>query len=70
MVFANPPFLPALIFLHFNFVFRSSSTHEKKSRTNMIVKQGRFYLRHNTLSEDAPIAIIFKVKWTDMSSDM
>lgn len=39
-----------------------SSTHEKKSRTNMIVKQGRFYLRHNTLSEDAPIAIIFKVK--------
>lgn len=28
----------------------------------MIVKQGRFYLRHNTLSEDAPIAIIFKVK--------
>lgn len=38
-----------------------SSTHEKKSRTNMIVKQGRFYLRHNTLSEDAPIAIIFKV---------
>uniref|UniRef100_A0A1A7W707 DNA-directed RNA polymerase subunit beta n=2 Tax=Iconisemion striatum TaxID=60296 RepID=A0A1A7W707_9TELE len=38
----------------------TSSTHEKKSRTNMIVKQGRFYLRHNTLSEDAPIAIIFK----------
>lgn len=27
----------------------------------MIVKQGRFYLKHNTLSEDAPIAIIFKV---------
>lgn len=28
----------------------------------MIVKQGRFYLRHNTLSEDIPIAIIFKVR--------
>lgn len=38
-----------------------SSTHEKKSRTSMAVKQGRFYLRHNTLSEDIPIAIIFKV---------
>ncbi|XP_008935472.1 PREDICTED: DNA-directed RNA polymerase III subunit RPC2-like, partial [Merops nubicus] len=38
----------------------TSSTHEKKSRTNMVVKQGRFYLRHNTLSEDIPIAIIFK----------
>ncbi|XP_036154599.1 DNA-directed RNA polymerase III subunit RPC2 isoform X6 [Myotis myotis] len=39
----------------------TSSTHEKKSRTNMAVKQGRFYLRHNTLSEDIPIVIIFKV---------
>lgn len=28
----------------------------------MVVKQGRFYLRHNTLSEDIPIAIIFKVR--------
>lgn len=28
----------------------------------MIVKQGRFYLKHNTLSEDAPIGIIFKVR--------
>lgn len=42
-------------------LFVHSSTHEKKSRTNMIVKQGRFYLKHNTLSEDAPIGIIFKV---------
>lgn len=33
----------------------------------MIVKQGRFYLKHNTLSEDAPIAIIFKVRmWVKM----
>uniref|UniRef100_A0A674F2F0 DNA-directed RNA polymerase n=1 Tax=Salmo trutta TaxID=8032 RepID=A0A674F2F0_SALTR len=40
----------------------SVSTHENKSRTNMIVKRRRFYLRHNTLSEDAPIAIIFKVR--------
>lgn len=40
-----------------------SSTHEKKSRTNLVVKQGRFYLKHNTLSEDIPIAIIFKVSY-------
>lgn len=31
----------------------------------MIVKQGRFYLKHNTLSEDAPIAIIFKVNFDE-----
>lgn len=36
----------------------------------MIVKQGRFYLRHNTLSEDAPIAIIFKVRGTDFGEQM
>ncbi|MBN3278044.1 RPC2 polymerase, partial [Polyodon spathula] len=35
----------------------TSSTHEKKSRTNI----GRFYMKHNTSSEDAPIAIILKV---------
>lgn len=46
-----------------------SSTHEKKSRTNMIVKQGRFYLKHNTLSEDAPIVIIFKVRrWLEVKN--
>ncbi len=33
----------------------------------MIMKKGRFYLKHNTLSEDAPIAIIFKVRmWLEM----
>lgn len=33
----------------------------------MIMKQGRFYLKHNTLSEDAPIVIIFKVRmWLEM----
>lgn len=36
----------------------------------MIVKQGRFYLRHNTLSEDAPIAIIFKVKGYDFGQQL
>uniref|UniRef100_A0A672R237 DNA-directed RNA polymerase subunit beta n=1 Tax=Sinocyclocheilus grahami TaxID=75366 RepID=A0A672R237_SINGR len=47
----------------------SSSTHEKKSRTNMIVKQGRF-LKHNTLSEDAPIAIIFKAMGVESDQEV
>lgn len=35
----------------------------------MIVKQGRFYLKHNTLSEDAPIVIIFKVRrWPEVKN--
>uniref|UniRef100_A0A672PKW2 DNA-directed RNA polymerase subunit beta n=1 Tax=Sinocyclocheilus grahami TaxID=75366 RepID=A0A672PKW2_SINGR len=48
----------------------TSSTHEKKSRTNMIVKKGRFYLKHNTLSEDAPIAIIFKAMGVESDQEI
>jgi hypothetical protein len=29
----------------------TSSTHEKKSRTNVIVKNGKYYLKHNTLQD-------------------
>ncbi|XP_014670724.1 PREDICTED: DNA-directed RNA polymerase III subunit RPC2-like [Priapulus caudatus] len=38
----------------------TSSTHEKKSRTNLVVKQGRYYLKHNTLSEDMPVVVVLK----------
>ncbi|XP_072044988.1 DNA-directed RNA polymerase III subunit RPC2-like [Amphiura filiformis] len=38
----------------------TSSTHERKSRTNVIFKKGRHYLKHNTVSEDIPIAVVFK----------
>ncbi|XP_039299777.1 DNA-directed RNA polymerase III subunit RPC2 [Nilaparvata lugens] len=38
----------------------TSSTHDKKSRTNIISKKGRFYLKHNTLQDDIPIMVIFK----------
>lgn len=38
----------------------TSSTHEKKSRTNLIVKNGKYYLKHNTLQDDIPVAVIFK----------
>uniref|UniRef100_A0A8C3LBQ3 DNA-directed RNA polymerase III subunit RPC2 n=1 Tax=Chrysolophus pictus TaxID=9089 RepID=A0A8C3LBQ3_CHRPC len=48
----------------------TSSTHEKKSRTNLVVKQGRFYLRHNTLSEDIPIAIIFKAMGVESDQEI
>ncbi|XP_068256909.1 DNA-directed RNA polymerase III subunit RPC2 [Nyctibius grandis] len=48
----------------------TSSTHEKKSRTNIVVKQGRFYLRHNTLSEDIPIAIIFKAMGVESDQEI
>ncbi|KAK6640736.1 DNA-directed RNA polymerase III subunit RPC2 [Polyplax serrata] len=37
-----------------------SSTHEKKSKTNVIVKKDKFYLRHNAFSDDIPLAVVYK----------
>ena len=38
----------------------TSSTHERKSKAYIIVKNGRIYLRHNTLGDDIPVAILLK----------
>ena len=38
----------------------TSSTHGTKTRTNVIVKGGRYYLKHNTMEKDVPVAVIFK----------
>jgi len=38
----------------------TSSTHEKKSKTNMIAKHGKLYLQHNSLSEDVPVMIVLR----------
>lgn len=38
----------------------TSSTYEKKSRTTILHKNDKFYLKHNTLVEDIPVVIAFK----------
>jgi len=38
----------------------TSSTHGVKSRTNVIIKNGRYYLKQNLLEKEVPVAIIFK----------
>uniref|UniRef100_A0A0L8H2E6 DNA-directed RNA polymerase subunit beta n=1 Tax=Octopus bimaculoides TaxID=37653 RepID=A0A0L8H2E6_OCTBM len=38
----------------------TSSTHERKSKTYVITKQSRYYLKHNIFTEDIPVAIAFK----------
>lgn len=38
----------------------TSSTHERKSKTYVSTKHEKFYLRHNTFTEDIPVAIAFK----------
>jgi len=38
----------------------TSSTHERKSKSYVLVKKGKIYLRHNVLGEDVPIVIAMK----------
>jgi DNA-directed RNA polymerase III subunit RPC2 len=38
----------------------TSSTHERKSKSYVLVKHGRVYLKNNTLGEDIPIVIVLK----------
>ena len=38
----------------------TSSTHERKSKSYVLTKHARIYLKHNSFHEDIPIAIAFK----------
>ena len=38
----------------------TSSTHERKSKAYILIKNGKVFLKNNTLGEDIPIAIVFK----------
>uniref|UniRef100_UPI00358DE3D5 DNA-directed RNA polymerase III subunit RPC2 isoform X2 n=1 Tax=Myxine glutinosa TaxID=7769 RepID=UPI00358DE3D5 len=48
----------------------TSSTHEKKSRTIIVVKNGRYYLKHNTLNDDIPVAIILKAMGVECDQEI
>lgn len=38
----------------------TSSTHERKSRTVLSQKGGRYHLQHNTIGDDVPIVVAFR----------
>ncbi|CAB0019412.1 unnamed protein product [Nesidiocoris tenuis] len=38
----------------------TSSTHDKKSRTLITHKKGKYYLKHNSLQDEIPVVIMFK----------
>lgn len=38
----------------------TSSTHERKSKSYVLTKHGKIYLKHNSIKEDIPIVIVFK----------
>ncbi|EMR09746.1 DNA-directed RNA polymerase III subunit RPC2 [Pneumocystis murina B123] len=37
-----------------------SSTHERKSKTYVLTRNTKIYLKHNSIAEDVPIVLIFK----------
>ncbi|KAK6320024.1 hypothetical protein J4Q44_G00091310 [Coregonus suidteri] len=47
----------------------STSTHKKKSRTNTIVKQGRFYLDDSSICQRTPPLPIYSRLWVGVESD-
>ncbi|KAK9349878.1 hypothetical protein V1505DRAFT_342873 [Lipomyces doorenjongii] len=38
----------------------TSSTHERKSKTYILTKHGKIYLKHNSITEDIPIVLVLK----------
>lgn len=39
-----------------------STTQDRKSKTYIINKKRCYYVKHNQLAEDIPVAVVFKVK--------
>lgn len=48
----------------------TSSTHERKSKAYIIVKNGRVYLKNNTLGDDIPICIVLKAMGLESDVEM
>src|SRR3990167_7137881 len=36
----------------------TSSSHERKSQTNVVMKHGKMYMKQNILSEDLPVVVV------------
>jgi DNA-directed RNA polymerase III subunit RPC2 len=39
----------------------TSSTAERKSVTKVVMKNGRLYLKHNSLADEVPVVVVLKV---------
>lgn len=48
----------------------TSSTHERKSKTNVITKNSKLYLKHNSLTEEVPICIVLKAMGVESDQEI
>eukprot|EP00808_Paulinella_micropora_P011541 g46876.t1 len=48
----------------------TSSTHERKSKTNVVRKDGKLYLQHNSLTEPVPLFVVFKAMGVESDQEI
>ncbi|CAL8109808.1 unnamed protein product [Orchesella dallaii] len=48
----------------------TSSTHEKKSRTNITVKHGKYFLKHNALQDEVLVTVVFRAMGIESDQEM
>ncbi|XP_019643949.1 PREDICTED: DNA-directed RNA polymerase III subunit RPC2-like [Branchiostoma belcheri] len=48
----------------------TSSTHERKTKTYVVQKNAKYFLKHNTFTEDIPIAIAFKAMGVESDQEI
>lgn len=48
----------------------TSSTHERKSKTNITTKHGRIYLRHNSFQDDVPVCAVLKAMGLESDQEL
>ena len=48
----------------------TSSTHERKSKSYVVLKKDKLYIKHNILSEDIPICILLKAMGVNSDMEM
>ncbi len=48
----------------------TSSTHERKSKTNIILKHGKIYLKHNSFTELIPIVIVLRAMGVETDQEI
>lgn len=48
----------------------TSSTHERKSKTIIFMKNGKMYMKHNSFAEDMPIVVVLKAMGLESDQEL
>lgn len=48
----------------------TSSTHEKKTKTHLVTKNDKFYLKHNCFTDNIPVMVVFKAMGFESDQDV